>query len=203
MIMELNEKLQELRKSKGLTQEELSEALYVSRTAISKWESGRGYPNIESLKAISNYFAVSLDDLLSSGELLVLAEKDQKCKEGHIRDLLFGLLDCSMAMLLFLPVFGQKAEDHVREVPLFALTEVRPYLRIAYWVVSIGSVLLGVLTLALQNSNHILWMKNKDKLSLLFSAVGVILFMVSRQAYVALFTFVFLIIKALMLTKQS
>ena len=53
--MEFNEKLQELRKQKGLTQEELSEILYVSRTAISKWESGRGYPNIDSLKAISKY----------------------------------------------------------------------------------------------------------------------------------------------------
>lgn len=46
-IMELSEKLQELRKEKGLTQEELAEALFVSRTAISKWESGRGVPNIE------------------------------------------------------------------------------------------------------------------------------------------------------------
>ena len=53
--MEFNEKLQQLRKSRGLTQEELAEALYVSRTAISKWESGRGYPSIDSLKEISNY----------------------------------------------------------------------------------------------------------------------------------------------------
>lgn len=47
-ILEFNEKLQELRKRKGLTQEEVAEALYVSRTAISKWESGRGYPGIDS-----------------------------------------------------------------------------------------------------------------------------------------------------------
>ena len=54
---EFYEKLQELRKQKGLTQEELAEALYVSRTAISKWESGRGYPNIDSLKGIASYFS--------------------------------------------------------------------------------------------------------------------------------------------------
>ena len=51
--MEFNEKLQELRMNKGLTQDELAEALYVSRTAISKWESGRGYPSIDSLKEIA------------------------------------------------------------------------------------------------------------------------------------------------------
>ena len=50
--LEFHEKLQELRKSRNLTQEELAEELYVSRTAISKWESGRGYPSIDSLKAI-------------------------------------------------------------------------------------------------------------------------------------------------------
>ena len=68
--MEFGEKLQELRKSRGLTQQELAEALYVSRTAISKWESGRGYPSIDSLKEISGFFSVSIDDLLS-GELRI------------------------------------------------------------------------------------------------------------------------------------
>ena len=60
------EKLQQLRKHKGLTQEELAERLYVSRTAVSKWESGRGYPSIDSLKEISKFFSVTIDELLSS-----------------------------------------------------------------------------------------------------------------------------------------
>ena len=71
--MEFNEKLQNLRKAKGLTQEELAELLFVSRTAVSKWESGRGYPSIDSLKDISKFFHVSIDDLLSGEKLLSLA----------------------------------------------------------------------------------------------------------------------------------
>ena len=58
--MEFNEKLQELRKNKKLTQEQLAEMLFVSRTAISKWESGRGYPSIDSLKEISNFLQYPL-----------------------------------------------------------------------------------------------------------------------------------------------
>ena len=68
--MEFNEKLQELRKNKNLTQEQLAEMLFVSRTAISKWESGRGYPSIDSLKEISkqvndiiDFFNFHKDDL--------------------------------------------------------------------------------------------------------------------------------------------
>ena len=59
--MEFNEKLQQLRKQKEITQEELAVAIYVSRTAISKWESGRGYPSIDSLKAIAKYFNITID----------------------------------------------------------------------------------------------------------------------------------------------
>lgn len=199
--MEFNEKLQQLRKAKGLTQEELAEVLFVSRTAISKWESARGFPNIESLKAIAKYFSVTLDELLSSGELLLLAEEEQKQKQMHIRDMVFGLLDCSMALLLFLPFFGQKADSFVQEVSLLTLTGVQPYLYAAYWIVVVGSVLLGILTLALQNCNHMLWVKNKNIISLLFGTVGVILFMVSQQPYGAVFTFAFLIIKALLVIK--
>ena len=200
--MEFNEKLQELRKQKGLTQEELAEILFVSRTAVSKWESGRGMPSIESLKAISKFFAVTLDDLLSSEELLVIAEDDHKQKEMYIRDMIYGLLDCSMALLFLLPVFGQKINGAIQEVSLLALTEIQLYLKVLYLVIVIGMTALGILTLALRNSNCAFWIQNKSKVSLVVNAIGVFLFIISQQPYAAVFVFAFLIIKALMLIKR-
>lgn len=200
--MELNEKLQELRKKKGLTQEELAERLYVSRTAISKWESGRGVPNIESLKAIAKFFSVSLDELLSGEELLDLAEIDNKEQERTLRDLLFGLLDCGMALLLFLPFFGQQGDGAFRGVALLSLSAVQPYLKTVYIAWICGMILLGLLTLALQTCRVRFWTKSKGVLSLILSAVGVCLFIVGQQPYAAIFAFVFLIIKAFFLLKR-
>ena len=91
--MEFHEKLQELRKNRGLTQEELAEVLYVSRTAISKWESGRGYPSIDSLKAIASFYSVTIDELLSGEKLISIAEKENKSNIRNMCDLLFGMVD--------------------------------------------------------------------------------------------------------------
>ncbi|MCF2596453.1 helix-turn-helix domain-containing protein [Pseudoflavonifractor phocaeensis] len=199
--MEFYEKLQKLRKQKGLTQEELAEALFVSRTAISKWESGRGYPNIDSLKAISKYFSVSLDELLSSDEALTIAEEYNKRKETHFRDLAFGLLDCSVSMFLFLPFFGQKADGIIQAVPLLSLTAMESYVKIPYLIIVFWLIIWGILILALQNCESALWLRSKYKVSLGASALGALFFMISLQPYAAMFTFIFLAIKALMLIK--
>ena len=200
--MEFNEKLQELRKHKGLTQEELAELLFVSRTAVSKWESGRGYPNIDSLKAIARFFGVTIDELLSGDELLTIAEKDTEQKENHIRDLVFGLLDISVAVFFFLPLFGQKVNGIIQEVSLLSLTGIAPYLRIAYFVVVIGIAVFGILTLALQKCQQLFRVRNKNRISLILNAVGVTLFIISTQPYAAILLFVFLVIKGLMLIKS-
>ena len=199
--MEFNEKLQELRKKKGITQEELAESLYVSRAAISKWESGRGYPNIDSLKIIARFFGVTIDELLSGDELLTIAEEDTKQKEKHFRDLVFGLLDCSIAMFFFLPFFGQTVDGILQEVSLLSLNEIAPYLKAAYFVVVIGIIIWGVLTLALQNCRQTFWVSNKSKVTLVLNTVGALLFIISSQPYAAAFLFIFLVIKVLMLIK--
>ena len=202
MAMEFNEKLQELRKQKGLTQEELAELLYVSRTAVSKWESGRGYPNIESLKAIAKLFSVTVDKLLSGDELLTIAEEDTKQKERHFRDLMFGLLDCSIAMAFFLPLFAQKTDGAIQAVSLLSLTAVSAYLRVVCFALVAGMVAVGVLTLALQNCKQSLWVKIKSSLSLMLNVAGVLVFVLSLQPYAAIFLFVFLTIKVFVLLKK-
>ena len=201
--MQLNEKLQQLRKGKGLTQEDLASALYVSRTAVSKWESGRGTPNIDSLKAIADFFSVSVDDLLSADELLTVAEEETKRKTAHLRDLVFGLWDMSTALFFFLPLFGQTYGVTLQEVSLLSLTVVAPYMRVVYLSVVALLILLGVLTLALQNVTASFWLKAKRPLSLILGGAGVLVFILGSQPYAAAYLFVLLVIKALLLLKKN
>ena len=104
--MEFNEKLQELRKGKGLTQEELAEKLFVSRAAVSKWESGRGYPSIDSLKEISRYFSVTIDELICPEEIISAAEEEKQAFAGRTISFISNTLDLLTVLMLFLPVFG-------------------------------------------------------------------------------------------------
>lgn len=199
--MEFNEKLQELRKQKGFTQEELAERLFVSRTAVSKWESGRGYPNIDSLKAISKLFSVTIDELLSGDELLSIAEEENKNKENSIRNLVFGLLDISIVMLLFLPFFAQRGSGFIKTVSLISLNGISSYILVSYFILVIMTAFTGVIELALQNCSCFFWLKSRNKISVLLSILGIVLFIISLQPYSAIFLFVFLIIKTLMLIK--
>jgi len=195
--MEFNEKLQELRKRKGLTQEALAEALFVSRTAVSKWESGRGLPSIDSLKAIAKFFSVTVDELLSGEQVLSIAEAESREKERRMGARVFALLDLSAAMFFFLPFFGQKAHGALQEVSLLALTEIAPYLRAAYFAAVIGMIAIGILSLALRRRTG--WLRGA---SLGLNAAATLLFIIGMQPYAAAFLFVFLLIKVLMGAKR-
>ena len=155
--MEFHEKLQELRKQKNLTQEELSEMLFVSRTDISKWESGRGYPSIDSLKAIAQFFGITIDDLLSNRELICIAEEDSCKKTQHMRDLVFGLLDCSIGMLFFLPLFGQQVNGIIYQVPLLSLENLPLYIKSAYFaVILLTALMLCIIPTAIMQFNRLI-----------------------------------------------
>ena len=69
ITMQFHEKLQQLRRECGFSQEDLAEKLSVSRQAISKWESGSAYPEIEKLIQLSEIFGVTLDSLMKEGPI--------------------------------------------------------------------------------------------------------------------------------------
>ena len=121
--MDFSEKLQNLRKQHGLTQEELAAKLFVSRTAISKWESGRGYPNIDSLKEISKFFSVSIDELLSSDELINAAQDENRKNISDLLDMLAGCADMMCLLLILLPLYPEKVSDSFSAVSLFEFAQ--------------------------------------------------------------------------------
>ena len=200
--MEFNEKLQELRRSRGLTQEQLAAALYVSRTAVSKWEQGKGYPSIDTLKKIAELFSLTVDELLSGEKLLSIAEVDSSRKRRSFTYLAFGLLDISALSLLFLPFFAEKSGEVIRSVSLIYLSSVSVYIKIAFYAFTALLFLHGVLTLALQNCEMPFWVKSKGYISLFLSLAFTLILILSRQPYAAIFLFLFLIIKAVILIKK-
>ena len=154
--MEFNEKLQKLRKEQNLTQEELAEKLFVSRTAISKWESGRGYPGIDSLKVIAKYFHITIDELIGNEEIISLAEQDINENKKKHTALICGVLDCFVALLLFLPLFCN-GDSSGASVTVFSLTGVSEWLKIVF-IVAIGLTVLngfcGAATFAAIQEGH-------------------------------------------------
>ncbi len=203
ITMEFNEKLQELRKQKGLTQEELAAKLYVTRTAISKWESGRGYPNIDSLKRISSFFGITVDDLLSTEQLLIIANENNNQAKRNACDLVSGLMDISVFLLFFLPIFGETQGELILSVPFLSLVGITAYMQTIYFIIIIGSILIGTFTLALQNWQNSAWILAKQRISFIWNILGVLVFIISQQPYAATLMFVNLIIKVFVTLKSK
>ncbi|WP_422784898.1 helix-turn-helix domain-containing protein [Ruminiclostridium josui] len=89
--MKFQDKLQALRKEKGLSQEKLAEAIGVSRQAVAKWEVGQSYPEINKLVALSNYFGVSVDKFVKDYDdenCTYQYSKQQSCANEEIIDFL-------------------------------------------------------------------------------------------------------------------
>lgn len=197
--MEFHEKLQELRKNRGLTQEELAEALFVSRTAVSKWESGRGYPNIDSLKEISKFFSVSIDDLLSGERLLSIAEKENRSSIQRMCDLLTGLTDVFTLLLIFLPLYPNPIDGYIYSVALPAYTETTSFNLTVYWVVFLALILIGCVKILLTLSGTGKGWKLVTVLSIGLSVLAVIFMSMTRESYALTVLFLLLIVKVLLL----
>ena len=198
--MEFNEKLQELRKSKSLTQEELAEALFVSRTAISKWEQGRGYPSIDSLKEISRFFSVSIDDLICSEEIISAAADEKKeCVEKYI-SLICNTLDIFLALLLFLPVFGN-GTDHPVSVSLYAITGLSTWIKTVFAALISLAVLNGICGVIISHFDKPVWNRHRLMTGMVLSVACAAVFILTRQPYAGIICLAVLVVKGLMVAR--
>ena len=201
--MEFHEKLQELRKSRGLTQEELAGILFVSRTAISKWESGRGYPSIDSLKEISSYFSVSIDELLSGEKLISIAEKENKSNIRNICDWLFGVVDICSFLLIILPLYPNAVEGVVYSVNLISYTQITRFNYLTYWILFVLLIAIGVVKILFTKMEWEKGHKMLTGISMLLSIFAVLFLAMTREAYAITFTFILVVMKGMLLLKYS
>ena len=198
--MEFNEKLQELRKSKSLTQEELAEALFVSRTAISKWEQGRGYPSIDSLKEISRFFSVSIDDLICSEEIVSAAADEKKeCVEKYI-SLICNTLDIFLALLLFLPVFGN-GTDHPVSVSLYAITGLSTWIKTLFAALISLAALNGICGVIINHFDKPVWNRHRLMTGMGLSVACTAVFILTRQPYAGIICLAVLVVKGFMVAR--
>lgn len=201
--MEFNEKLQQLRIGKNLTQQQLAEQLYVSRTAISKWESGKGYPNIESLKCISRFFSITIDELLSSEELITLAEAENHSNVNRIHNIISGIIDVLAIALIVLPIYGEPQGSHFYHVNLLSITHLSNIDIGIYWAIYLLIIGFGIARLAFIFLGKERLCGIISKASAATGATAICLFAAAREPYVTILLFLFFAVKIFLLLQQS
>ena len=132
--MNLGEKIHQLRKQSGMSQEELAAKITVSRQAISKWELGESIPDTENVVQLSKLFNVSTDFLLnddveSDMDIPVVRENSERLKRKYYLQLLYVVMGLA---LVFLVVIG------------VMLHSVIPFFSVGIFVVVFGITLLIV-----------------------------------------------------------
>ena len=200
--MEFGEKLQDLRKARNLTQEELAEILYVSRTAISKWESGRGYPSIDSLKEISCFFDVTIDDLLSSEKLISIAKRENESNLQRLYNIFFGISDLFAVFLIVLPLYPLSINGYVYSTNLFSYTGGSTINLAIHWILFLTLLVLGIFKLFLTHVGNDKPQNVLRNISLGFSILTVLYLSIAREPYAIIVAFLFFAVKGLLFIKR-
>ena len=200
--MNFGEKIQKLRNQNKWTQEDLAEKLYVSRTAVSKWESGKGYPNIDSLKDIAKIFNITIDELLSSEEIIGIAKNENNTNIKEVNNLIYGLLDVISILFIFLPLYAKKTESFVYSVSLFNANEISSLLKVGYIAFLLILSLIGIGEIIINFVDNKKVQRIINIISLILQTISILFFAISRQTYLTSITFIILIIKVAIVIKN-
>ncbi len=199
--MNFSEKLKYLRKQKNLTQEQLSDKLFVSRTAVSKWESGMGFPSIDSLKDIANFFEISVDDLISSKEVISFADKSIKKDRKTFSVLICGIVDLLNLLLLFLPFYNEFSGGKYYAVSLINLENVSTLILILNYLFIGLTGINAVFQIIIIRFNDVLKIKYTVIIGFILTIVLLLFLILTKTPYASIYSFCLLIIKTFMYVK--
>lgn len=136
--MELSKKTQKLSKEQRLTQDQFAERLFVSRSAVSKLETGRGTPSMDFLQQISRLYNITIDELLSAEEVITIAKHEKKENINCFTSYIDSILNLVAIIGLLLPLFKVEDNNMFYSVPLY---QFNGWLSVLYWMFTI---LMGI-----------------------------------------------------------
>lgn len=193
--MPFGEKLASLRKQSGMTQQQLAEKLFVSRTAVSKWESDKGFPSIDSLKNIAELFGVSVDSLLSGDELINLASAENRGNIAKTNGFVCALIDIFSAAFIFLPIYGEESGGKLVSVSLIELSDPYGFIKPVYLSFLNALCLLGAAEMIIHFFGGEKAVRIGKTCSVVLHSAAVLLCSLSHQPYITAFLFLFLLMK--------
>lgn len=174
--MSFPEKLKKLRKEKGLTQEELAKAIYVSRTLITKYENGSVYPTKENVEKLALYFNVNLSDLIDNNDTAQLALKnnDLANKINNIISIICVTISAIFSFLAFIPCVKVHYYDYSKNPPILNYNFINP------------------IQITLKNNNPIIII---SLITVLINLIlGIFTFKFRKNIWIKLFTYILFII---------
>ena len=201
---EFGEKLKILRAQKNMTQEQLAEKLFVSRVTVSKWESGRGLPNIDSLKLLANIMEVSVDELLCGREIVCVAERQILQTGENLQRFFMALADILCVLLLFLPIYTDFSNATFHQTVISSLHTANVLTKIGHYFFDILISTFGLFELALQNIQadkksqaavQKPFFSAQTILSVLITLAAIFWNIITRQMYVGIFLVFMLALK--------
>ena len=110
--MELKDKLKQLRTEKGLTQAQLADAIFVSRSTVAKWENGLGLPSDESMKLLEEYFGVTQDEIATTDPETVIVEKNRRIRWSLIGSIAGWAAVLSLIAVMYILPFAIHSGDY-------------------------------------------------------------------------------------------
>lgn len=201
--MEFCDKIKKIRTDNNLTQEQFAEKLYVSRTAVSKWESGKGYPSIDSLKYMSKLFSISIDELLSSEEILDIAEQDKQQKLKKNNGFIFGAFDILSLFMIILPLYASTVNNYIYSVSLFATlfakNDLLNYIKISYLVSYIILFIIGIIEIILSLLGKEKIQKYLNIISISIHLLVILFLIMTKEPYACSLIFMLFVFKSFLL----